>query len=55
MMGMLRIMKVGRLIHINELMKINMEKGVGDVQLANIRVFVDGKCQEEANSGGLND
>ena len=55
MVGMLRIMKVGRLIHINELMKINMEKGVGDVQLANMRVFADGKCQEEVNSGGLND
>ena len=49
------MMKAGRLIHINELMKITMEKGVGDVQLMNMAVFADGKCQEEANSSGLYD
>ena len=49
------MMKAGRLIHINELMKITIEKGIGDVQLTNMLEFADGKCQEEANSGGLND
>ena len=49
------MMKAGRLIHINELMKITIEKGIGDVQLTIMLEFADGKCQEEANSGGLND
>ena len=55
MMRMLRVVKAGSLIHINELMEITMEEGVGDVQLANMPVFADGKCQEEANSGDFND
>ena len=49
------MVKAGRLIHINELMAIIMDEGVGDVQLANMLVFADGKCQEEANSGDFND
>ena len=43
------------LIHINELIKITMEKCVGDVQLINMPTFTDGKGQEEANSSDLND
>ena len=44
MMRMLRMVKAEMLIHLNQLMKITMEKGVGDVQLANMPVFADGKC-----------
>ena len=51
MVRMLRVMKAGRLFHINELMKITMEKGVGDIQLANMTTFADG---EETDSSDLN-
>ena len=55
MVRMLRVMKAGRLFHINELMKITMEKCVGDVQLANMPTFADGEGKKETDSSDLND
>ena len=55
MMGMLRMMKTRRLIHINKLMEITVEKGVGNVQLSDMTLFANCKCQEKTNGCGLND
>ena len=54
MVRMLRVMKAERLFHINELMKITMEKGVGDIQLANMTTFADGEGKKETDSSDLN-
>ena len=44
MMRMLRMMKAGRLIHINKLMEIIVEKCIGNVQLLDMPLFANRKC-----------